>query len=135
MTNRVVVGSLVIASVLLGGSAAAEQRVSGARIVVRETYYAVGKSAFDDLDSLERSVLATSPRSIELRGCGPGSSRALLSAAHRFSQLPQYLQVFDTKAAPCAAVPKTVRAGQPAVQKPTGIDDSAVDHYWRQVAP
>ncbi len=136
MKHQIVIGTLVLASSLLSSGATASERFfGGAPIIVHETHYMIGNSVFDDLDSLERSVLAASPRSIELHACGSESSRALLAAAHRFSRLPLRLRVSDASAAVCAPLPTMRRVGQPAFHKPNGIDDLAVANYWRQMAP
>jgi len=137
MTNRSFVGLHValLASGLFTSAMAVEQPVYSARIVAHGTFYALGRTAFDDLDALERAVQAASPRSIELGACGAAASRALLAASHRFRNLPQRLQVFDANAGACAAVPMAIRAGLPQGHRPTGIDESSVDRYWREVAP
>jgi hypothetical protein len=127
---------LVIASALLcGGTMAAQAHVTGLRIVVRDTHYALGRSAFGDLDALAAAVSAAAPRAIDLYACGPGANHALLGAAHRFSRLPLRMQVLNADDAVCMAAPLAVRISQRGSAGPTGIDDAAVVHYWLQVMP
>lgn len=137
MKQRSVVGvhAFLLVSGLFASAMAAEPPAYSARIVVHETSYVLGGSAFDDLDALERAVQSASPRSIELGACGVAASRTLLAASHRFRNLPQQLQVFDANAGACAAVPIAIRAGLPQGQRPAGKDNSSVDRYWREVAP
>jgi hypothetical protein len=121
---------------LIGLPALAAAETTGRlQIEVQATHYQVGSLTFDDLNALELHVRAAAPRTIDLIACGPGSTRALKSAVHRFGHLPLRLQVLNPDAPSCAPSARSVQVGQRAGAKPYGIDDTAVEDYWRGIMP
>jgi hypothetical protein len=135
--KRVNASNAAIVSVILIGlsSLAAAEATGGLQIVVQDAHYQVGSLTFDDLNALELHVREAAPRAIELTACGPGSARALKSAVHRFGHLPLRLQVLDPDAPSCSTGARTVQVVQRTGAGPYGIDDTAVEDYWRRVMP
>jgi hypothetical protein len=124
--------SLLLAAALAAAGTSA-QAVNVHILVQAGQYIAAGK-AFDDLNSLEAAVRASSPNRIQLDACGPAATRALKAAAHRFADRPLALRVLDGAAPGCSAAPVAMQAGQ-RIGTPTGIDDDAVERYWQQLMP
>jgi len=105
-------------------------------IVVFDERYAVEGRSFDDLDLLEKHITDASFHSIKLLVCGSRATRSLKAVVHRFRHVAVQIRVPDLDEVECLtgvpqAMPVRVRGGQP----PFGIDDQAVDRYWRELMP
>lgn len=137
MTTRHLHSSLRLAAlVLLATNAAFACAASRApqQVTVHAEYYVLGGIAFDSLDALDTEVSARQPGAIELDACGPTAARALQAAIHRFNERRIDVRLLDS-AAPTCTTPVARRVSQGAGPLPRGIDEAAVDRYWRQVAP
>lgn len=109
---------------------------TGLDITVFAAHYVLAGKTFDNLDALESAVKVSPSGPVTLTICGPGASRSLMAAAHRFRDGPLYLRVFEMGVAACPAAPSLARhAVQMAAQAPYGIDDEAVGRYWRNLMP
>ncbi len=115
-------------------AAAAEGWSSAQQVTVHRDYYVFEGIAFDSLDALETVASARQPSAIELDACGPTAARALKAAIHRFNEHRLGVQVLDGAAPKCTAAVAR-RVNQVGGPLPAGIDEAAVDRYWRQVAP
>jgi hypothetical protein len=73
---------------------------------------------------------------VRLEACGEGTARALGAAAHRFRNLYLDLRFSDTDDAMCASA--SAARAEPVSQRfglrPYGINDEAVDHWWRSLS-
>lgn len=90
---------------------------------------------FGDLDRLDEMVTATRPRGITLNTCGPGVTRSLMAAAHRFQNLPLRLNALQAGEPGCPDASDTPASAMRVRQGPGHIDDHAVDRYWSQLMP
>ncbi|HEU0200291.1 MAG TPA: hypothetical protein VFR86_07630 [Burkholderiaceae bacterium] len=136
-SSRCFVRGLAAAAALLALNGTATAQTAGARLTIGvfADHYVMG-APYDDLNLLESKVKTLRPAAITLDACGPGVTRALLAAAHRFHHLPLELRVLDAGAPECSAkVAGTVRVGSPAGPRPLGIDDEAVAAYARGLMP
>ena len=113
---------------------AAEGRSPAQHVTAHRDYYVLEGIAFDSLDALETVVSARQPIAIELDACGPSAARAWKAAVYRFSAHRLAVQLLDGAAPRCTAAVAR-RVNQPRGPLPTGIDEAAVERYWRQVAP
>jgi hypothetical protein len=105
-------------------------------VAVFASHYVAAGVAFDDLNRLEGKVAAAHPSALRLESCGPGTTRALLGAMHRFRHLPLVVRTADAAKRPCAlpagvAVSARARGGL----RPLGIDDQAVARYGENLGP
>jgi len=97
--------------------------------------YVTGGRSFDDLDRLAAEAARVKPGSITLLACVPGSVRSYKAAVHRFRHLPVESVVLRANSAACspaALAPAALAGGGP---RPAGVDDDAVEAYWRELAP
>jgi hypothetical protein len=108
---------------------------SNVSITVFADRYVVEGRAFDDLDLLEKHIAVLSARRISLLACGPGEMRSLQAAVHRLRHLPEQIRVLDEDEPACQRIPLATRVRARAGQRPYGIDDEAVDRYWRELMP
>jgi hypothetical protein len=134
LVRTVVAGVLALGSV----SAPADPGASpdGVTIVVFADRYVVGDRAFDDLNALEKHITATHFRGVKILVCGAKATRALKAVVHRFRQVPVQIRVPDADEPECfskAAGVMPVRGG--TGPRPFGIDDEAVERYWRDLMP
>ena len=137
MTTEHFHSSLVLAALTLiapNAGLAADGRSSAQQVTVHRDYYVLEGIAFDSLDALSTALSARQPSAIELDACGPTAARALKAAIHRFNEHRLAVQVLDG-AAPRCTTAVARRVSQVGVPFPTGIDEAAVERYWRQVAP
>ena len=98
--------------------------------------YVVAGRAFDNLNVLESELEAIRVRAVNLHACGPNTTRSLMAAFHRFRQVPVQIRVFDAEEPECRNPVRfalTVEVGDP--KRPFGIDDEAVDLFWREAMP
>jgi hypothetical protein len=143
MSTRSIVSSVAVAvaaAVLgpgLGSGAWAQVPSPEVTVMVFADHYVLAGRAVDDLNVLERAVDTAGVRAVRLHACGEGTARAQQAAAHRFHGLYLELRVLDRDAPACraAAVPRLVPATHRIHEKPTGIDDEAVDRWWHQLMP
>ena len=130
--------SLIFGAALLGAAgsafAASDVQIAPERVMAYDNYYIFGRAAIDDLDALETAVRVVRPKGIQLSACGADATQALKAAVHRFRDLPLQVQVLSMSA-PVCEVAVSRHASQRRIPMPTGISDSAVDEYWRQVMP
>ncbi|MGH9808207.1 MAG: hypothetical protein ACRD9W_13260, partial [Terriglobia bacterium] len=106
------------------------------RITVFSDRYVLAGRAFDDLNLLEKHTTATQVRAVTLLACGPRVTRSLKAAVERFRRVPVQMLVLDADTPECSspaplATPVRERVGQ----RPYGIDDEAVERYWRDLMP
>jgi hypothetical protein len=98
--------------------------------------YVESGHVYDDLNKMERQIALKNPRSITILICGAGATRTVKAAVHRFRNVPVQLRVPDIDEEVCmslAALAKPTREGTGS--RPIGIDDIAVDTYWRELIP
>lgn len=107
----------LVSCVLAAATAMASDRPPDLGLVVHGGHYAVSGRSFDDLGALGEAIEAMKPHSIRIVACGPGSTHALMAAAHRLRAWPLDLQVHAEHDAACRT------------------DDPAADRYWRSIAP
>lgn len=98
-------------------------------------YYVLADRVIDDLDVLEKSVIALRPHNVKLAVCGSGAERALRAAAHRFRDLRWgvWPLAADSPACRAAGVARMQPAAHRSGLRPYGIDDAAVDRWWREL--
>lgn len=119
---------------LITGAAFAQSPI--VTVAIHPDHYVYGGRHFDDLDQLEDAVAAANPRGVRLEACGDGTARALGAAAHRFRNLyldMRFSYIDDTicaSASAARAVPVSQRFGL----RPYGINDEAVDYWWRNLS-
>lgn len=119
-----------------GLPATAEVQKPDADIKVFSEHYVFADQIFENLDALQDAVNGRLPWIVRIQGCGP-ANRAYLAAAHRFRHLYLELRTLESSAPSCApvavarSVPVSLREGQ----QPFGIDDAAVDRWWRSLMP
>ena len=94
-----------------------------------------GGRSFDDLDRLEAEAGRVRPGSVTLITCVPGSARSFKAAAHRFRELPVDSVVLRAESAACTPATLVSAALLGGEARPAGIDDDAIEAYWRQLAP
>jgi len=98
--------------------------------------YVVAARAFDNLNALESELQATSARAVNLHACGPGVTRSLMAAVHRFRHVPLQIRVFDAEEPECRSpVRSTAQVHIGDAKRPFGIDDEAVAVFWRDAMP
>lgn len=102
-------------------------------VTVRVDHFTYETWSSGDIDTLAVTMRAARPAWVELVGCGPDSTWALQSVAHRLSDLPLQLQALPLTAPACAGAPTAKSLNQ-------GIETSsaervAVARYWQQVMP
>jgi hypothetical protein len=126
------------AALALMGAAASSIAVSGGvqTVVVHDDGYVWADRAFDDLNRLASALRRSAPREVLFELCTDGTARALKAAIHRFQDLPLQTRIRAPADKACArpkgaVVPVARRTGQP----PHGIDEAAVDRYWRELGP
>ena len=116
--------------------AASEDIADSATITVFADRYIVRGRVYDDLDVLEKHITAGNAHVVNVLVCGARATRALKAVVHRFRHLPIQIRVPDLDERECLstaalAMPVRDRAGE----RPFGIDDEAVDRYWRDLMP
>jgi hypothetical protein len=119
---------------LMTGAAFAQSPIVA--VAIFPDHYVYGDRLFDDLDRLEDAVTAVHPHGVRLEACGDGTARALGAAAHRFRNLyldMRFSYVDDTTCA-SASTPRAVPVSQRFGLRPYGINDEAVDHWWRSLS-
>lgn len=98
--------------------------------------YVVAGQAFDNLNFLEGELRSKSARAVNLHACGSDVTRSLMAAVHRFRRVPVQIRVFEADEPECQSrVRSIVHAQAGATQRPFGIDDEAVDLFWREAMP
>ena len=98
--------------------------------------YIVAGRTFDDLDLLEKHITAIHARGVSLLACGPGVTGSLKAAVHRFRHIPEQMSVHEGDDPECfSAVSLRTRLQGRAGQRPRGIDEEAVEGYWRDLMP
>jgi hypothetical protein len=131
---------MVIAGVLATGFATAapagpQPFAIGINITVFAESYTVAGRSFDDLNSLEMQVTGMHARGISLLACGPRTTRSLKAAVHRFRHVPVQIRALDSDEPECSKVALATPVRERMGQRPYGIDDEAVDRYWRELMP
>lgn len=123
--------ALAAAGLCAAATASAQAPADAVHVAAFADRYVVTGRAWDDLDRLE-AALRTLPRSFAIDGCGPGSERALLAAAHRFRDAALKLRMADTGDRRCAQALQAAGARGTADSGagPLGIDDAAVARWW-----
>ena len=81
---------------------------------------------------MQRVERVVRPKGIQLNACKADAAQTLKAAVHRFCELPLQVQALSISA-PACEVAVARHASQRGTPMPTGINDSAVDEYWRQV--
>jgi hypothetical protein len=143
MNGRVVISRLMRCTVLgaaffgLSVTAPADPGLSApVPIKVFDDRYIAGDIAFDDLNYLEKHVSTTPGSGIVLLVCGSKATRALKAAVHRFRHIPVQIRVPDVDEFQCMSpAAHLVSVRQSIGQPPFGIDDEAVERYWRDMMP
>jgi hypothetical protein len=135
LAGRVVAGVLTL-SFVVPALAGVYPTTTSTRITVFSDRYILAGRAFDDLNLLEKHTTAMQARAVTLLACGPRVTRSLKAAVERFRHVPVQMLVLDADAPECSsaaslAIPVRERDGQ----RPYGIDDEAVDRYWRDLMP
>ena len=98
--------------------------------------YVVAGRAFDNLNVLEAELQSNGVRGVNLHTCGADVTRSLMAAVHRFHRVPVQIRVFDVDEPECRApVRSTAHGLAGATQRPFGIDDKAVELFWREAMP
>ena len=98
--------------------------------------YVVADRAFDNLNVLESELQAIHFRAVNLHACGPNVTRSLMAAVHRFRRVPVQIRVFDAEEPEChSPVRSALHVRMNDTQRPFGIDDEAVDLFWRGAMP
>jgi len=113
----------------------AVESTASATITVFDDRYVESGHVYDDLNELERRI-ALNSRGVMILICGAGATRAVKAAVHRFRSVPVQLRVPDIDEAVCmsqASLATPTREGTGS--RPIGIDDVAVDTYWRELIP
>ncbi len=131
------VGSVTLA-IGLGGAGPGGAQSTGAHVTVMvfAADYVVAARAFDNLNALESELQATSARAVNLHACGPGVTRSLMAAVHRFRHVPLQIRVFDAEEPECRSpVRSTAQVHIGDAKRPFGIDDEAVAVFWRDAMP
>jgi hypothetical protein len=110
--------------------------IKSTRITVFSDRYVLADRAFDDLNLLEEHTTAMKARAVTLLACGEGVTRSLKAAVERFRHVPVQMLVLDADEPECSstaslATPVRERRGP----RPYGIDDEAVERYWRDLMP
>lgn len=119
------------------GSAAAQSPMPEVTVTIFAEHYVLAGRAIDDLDVLDNAVSPGRPHVVRLYACGGRTARAQQAAAHRFRDLYLELRVLDTDSPACrfAAGPRLVPVSPRLGERPTGIDDEAVDRWWNELMP
>jgi len=135
LVGRIVAGVLTLGFVV-PALAGVHPTPTSTRIAVFSDRYVLAGRAFDDLNLLEEHTTAMHARAVTLLACGPRVTRSLKAAVERFRHIPVQMFVLDADAAECSsapplAIPVRGRDGQ----RPYGIDDEAVERYWRDLMP
>ena len=135
LAQSVVVGVLALSVVATTLAAAQPSRATVTIAVFSDRYILAGR-AFDDLDSLEKHITAIHAHGISLLACGPGVTRSLKAAVHRFRHVSVQMRVLETDDPECfSAVPGGTPVQVHAGLRPSGIDEEAVERYWRELMP
>lgn len=122
----------------IAATSQAQRPSAGVSVAVFSDRYELAGQVFDHLDRLESAVMAQRPRMVALEGCEPGATRALKAATHRFRHLPlQLSSALEPGEGSCPSQPGVgpMHVGLPAGGRPFGIDDEAVERYWREILP
>ena len=135
LAGRVVAGALTL-SIVVPALAGVYPTTTNTRITVFSDRYILAGRAFDDLNLLEKHTTAMHARAVILLACGPRVTRSLKAAVERFRHIPVQMFVLDADTPECsstASLAIPVREGEG--QRPYGIDDEAVERYWRDLMP
>lgn len=132
--GRVVAGVLILGFVV--PALAGVYPIKSTRITVFSDRYILADRAFDDLNVLEKHTTAMQARAVTLLACGPGVTRSLKAAVERFRHVPVQMLVLDADTPECSSTaPLAIPVRQRDGQRPYGIDDEAVERYWRDLMP
>lgn len=132
--GRVVAGVLILGFVV--PALADVYPIKSTRITVFSDRYILADRAFDDLNVLEKHTTAMQARAVTLLACGPGVTRSLKAAVERFRHVPVQMLVLDADTPECSSTaPLAIPVRQRDGQRPYGIDDEAVERYWRDLMP
>lgn len=133
---RTVVAVVSALGLVAAALAGAQRAAAPVRITVLADRYIVASRAFDDLDLLEKHITAIRARGISLLACGPNVTRSLKAAVHRFRHLPVQMSVLEADEPECSsAVAVWIPVRQRVDRRPRGIDEEAVELYWRDLVP
>jgi hypothetical protein len=133
--GRVVAGVLTL-SFVVPALAGLYPTITSTRITVFSDRYIVAGRAFDDLNLLEKHTTAMQARAVTLLACGPSVTRSLKAAVERFRHVPVQMLVLDADTPECSSTtPFAIPVRQRDGQRPYGIDDEAVERYWRDIMP
>ena len=135
LAGKIVAGVLSLGFVVTA-LAGVYPTTTSTRITVFSDCYVLAGRAFDDLNLLEEHTTAIHVRAVTLVVCGPRVTRSLKAAVERFRHLPVQMIVLDADTPGCSsAAPLAIPVRERDGQRPYGIDDEAVEHYWRDLMP
>jgi hypothetical protein len=132
---RTVIAGLLAAGFATAALAGSQPFAIGINITVFAESYVVAGRSFDDLNSLEIQITGMHARRINLLACGPRATRSLKAAVHRFRHVPVQIRALDSDEPECSKVALATPVRERIGQRPYGIDDEAVDRYWRELVP
>jgi hypothetical protein len=102
-------------------------------VMVRVDHFIYETWSSEDIDTLAATMRAARPAWVELVGCGPDSTWALQSVAHRLSDLPLQLQALPLTVPACAGA-STAKSLKQGIET-SSAERVAVARYWQQVMP
>jgi hypothetical protein len=114
----------------------AAESTAAVTITVFDDRYVESEQVYDDLNTLDRHVALMNLRSVIILICGADASRSVKAAVHRFRTVPVQLRVPDVDEEVClsqASLATPARKGSGS--RPAGIDDIAVNEYWKELMP
>ena len=132
---RTVVAGVLAAGFVTAVMAAPQPSASSVSITVFADSYVVAGRAFDDLNFLEKHITGMHARGISLLACGPGVTRSLKAAVHRFRHVPVQISVLEADEPECSKVALAIPVRERIGRRPYGIDDEAVERYWLELMP
>ena len=111
----------------------AAESTAAVTITVFDDRYVESEQVYEDLNTLDRHVALMNPRSVIILICGADASRPVKAAVHRFRTVPVQVRVPDVDEEVCLSQASLARKGTGS--RPAGIDDIAVNEYWKELMP
>ncbi len=133
---RMAVAGVLAIGFITSPLAGAQQPAKSVSITVYSDRYLLAGRTFDDLDLLVQHSTVIHLSAVTLVVCGPDAGPSLKAAVYGFRRVPVRIAVADANEPECASgAPHATLVRERSGQPPYGIDDEAVERYWRELIP
>lgn len=129
----------IVAALLVCGTGLALAQVPGpgTSVAVFGDRYVWNGQMFDDLDAIDTAMRPRQAPAVTLAPCDAAAGRPLLALAHRLRDLNLALLAASEEWPSCKTASSARPSQGPTRQgtRPHGIDDAAVERWWRSLMP